>query len=74
MRESGLPVSRELVDLAARHVADMRLIKNIRNEFVVFREKLLLGGGAPGLGEDQLLAMILYEPAGTGTALADCRR
>jgi hypothetical protein len=59
--EADLPVSRELIDLAAKHVADMRLIKNIRNEFVVFREKLLQGDGVPGLGADQLFAMILYK-------------
>ena len=59
---SGLPVSRDLIDLAARHVADMRLIKNICNEFAVFREKLLLGERSlPGLREDQLFAMILYK-------------
>lgn len=61
MEESKLPVSRALVDLAARHVADMRLITNIRNEFVVFREKLLGEDGMPGLSEDQLFAMILYK-------------
>ena len=59
---AGLPVSRDLVDLAARHVADMRLIKNITNEFTVFRQKLLLGERSlPGLAEDQLFAMILYK-------------
>lgn len=61
LEESKLPVSRALVDLAARHVADMRLITNIRNEFVVFREKLLGDDGMPGLSEDQLFAMILYK-------------
>jgi len=62
MKVSELPVSRELIDLAAKHVADMRLIKNIHNEFVVFREKLLLAPGAmPGLKPDQLFAMILYK-------------
>jgi hypothetical protein len=61
LEESRLPISRELVDLVARHVADMRLITNIRNEFVVFREKLLGGDGVEGLTEDQLFAMILYK-------------
>jgi hypothetical protein len=54
-------VSRDLIDLVARHVADMRLITNICNEFVVFREKLLGDTGMPGLGDDQLFAMMLYK-------------
>jgi hypothetical protein len=54
-------VSRELIDLAARHVADMRLITNICNEFVVFREKLLGDTGIPGLSDNQLFAMMLYK-------------
>jgi hypothetical protein len=59
---SGLPVSRELIGLAARHVADMRLIKNICNEFAIFREKLLLSERSlPGLEDNQLFAMILYK-------------
>lgn len=37
----GTGVSRRLIDLAARHVADMRLINNMRNEYDVFDNKLL---------------------------------
>jgi len=61
LEQSQLTVSPALVDLAARHVADMRLITNIRNEFVVFRQKILGEGGIPGLTEDHLFAMILYK-------------
>ena len=55
-------ISKELIDLAGRYVADMRLIKNVRNEFVIFREKILLDHeSVPGLTEDQLFAMMLYK-------------
>jgi hypothetical protein len=53
-------VSTELIDLAARHVADMRLIKNIRNEFAIFRERIIVNGSLD-LGEDALLAMMFYK-------------
>lgn len=53
-------VSTELIDLAARHVADMRLIKNIRNEFAVFRERVIVNGSLE-LSEDALLAMMFYK-------------
>ena len=53
-------VSDELVDLAARHVADMRLIKNVRNEFAIFRERIIVQGSLD-LRDDALLAMILYK-------------
>lgn len=55
-------ISPELIDLAARHLADMRLIKNVRNEFLIFRQKILFGKeSVPGLAEDQLFAMMLYK-------------
>lgn len=55
-------ISTNLIDLAAKHVADMRLIKNIRNEFVVFSGRLLdTNTGAPGLKADALLAMLIYK-------------
>jgi hypothetical protein len=53
-------VSMELIDLAARHVADMRLIKNIRNEFAIFRERIIVNGSLE-LSEDALLAMMFYK-------------
>jgi len=61
-------ISAELIDLAGRHITDMRLIKNTRNEFVVFREKVLGGNGSDlGLNETSLFAMMLYK----GTHLSD---
>lgn len=53
-------VSMELIDLAARHVTDMRLIKNIRNEFAIFRERIIVNGSLD-LREDALLAMMFYK-------------
>ncbi len=32
-----------LLDLAAQYVPDMRLLKNIRNEFIVFRDRIFFG-------------------------------
>ena len=62
MKESGSRISSELIDLAARHLVDMRLIKNIHNEFVIFRQKVLGGEGSRlGLSEDVLFAMMLYK-------------
>lgn len=62
MNEIERHISPELIDLAAQHLADMRLIKNTRNEFVIFRRHVLCKiDSVPGLTEDRLLAMILYK-------------
>lgn len=63
----GLPdnvVSRRLLDLIARHTTDMRLMKNICNEFVVFAEHLLWKrkkNRAPGMTADHLFALVAYK-------------
>ncbi|WP_455952085.1 YobI family P-loop NTPase [Arcanobacterium haemolyticum] len=52
----------ELVDLAVKYVPDMRLLKNIRNEFVVFRDRIFAGDGEYlDLSETDLFAMMLYK-------------
>lgn len=52
----------DLVDLASRYVPDMRLLKNVRNEFLIFREKILAPGvGGLKLSETELFAMMLYK-------------
>lgn len=62
LERSDAGVSRDLIYLAARHVADMRLIKNIHNEFVIFASKVLPAtGGVPGLTKDSLFALMLYK-------------
>lgn len=52
-------ISTELIDLAARHLPDMRLIKNVRNEFLIFRSKIFEAG--VDLSQDELFAMMLYK-------------
>lgn len=55
-------VSDDLVDLAGRFVPDMRLLKNVRNEFVVFRDRIFSGDGEQlELSETDLFAMMLYK-------------
>lgn len=55
-------VSPDLVDRAGRFVPDMRLLKNVRNEFVVFRDRVFSGDGRElDLSETDLFAMMLYK-------------
>lgn len=64
---AGTGVSPELTDLAARHVADKRLIVNMRNEYDVFADRLLgQPSTVPGLDEDRLFAIILYKSVHMG--------
>ncbi|KNC18158.1 DNA-binding protein [Pseudomonas sp. RIT-PI-a] len=61
-------VAPELLDLATQYVPDMRLLKNVRNEFVVFRDRIFSGDGKQlKLNETDLFAMMLYK----STHLAD---
>lgn len=60
----GHKISKDMIDLAARHVADMRLIHNIVNEYEVFEHRLLkVDNPVPELDEDRLFAMILFKNA-----------
>ncbi|UQY33687.1 DNA-binding protein [Pseudomonas fulva] len=55
-------VAPELLDLAARYVPDMRLLKNVRNEFIVFHDRIFSGDGKQlKLSETDLFAMMLYK-------------
>lgn len=55
-------VSRQLLDLVARHTTDMRLMINICNEFAVFVERLLWSENpAPGMTPDHLFALVVYK-------------
>lgn len=61
-------VAPELLDLAMQYVPDMRLLKNVRNEFIVFRDRIFSGDGKLlNLSETDLFAMMLYK----STHLAD---
>lgn len=55
-------VDEDLIDLASRYIPDMRLLKNVRNEFVVFRDRIFSGSGEQlKLSETELFAMMLYK-------------
>lgn len=60
----GHGVTKDLIDLAARHLADMRLIHNIINEYEVFKHRLLeVPQPVPELDEDRLFALVLFKNA-----------
>lgn len=62
-------ISDDLIDLTARHVADMRLIINIRNEFVIFKKRIIDNADLT-LSQNGLFAMMLYK----STHLTDFER
>lgn len=52
----------DLLDLATQYVPDMRLLINVRNEFIVFRDRIFSGDGEKlDLSETVLFAMMLYK-------------
>lgn len=55
-------VKPELLDLATQYVPDMRLLINVRNEFIVFRDRIFSGDGKQlDLSQTGLFAMMLYK-------------
>ncbi|MEV0269583.1 hypothetical protein AB0H43_12440 [Hamadaea sp. NPDC050747] len=57
-----VPVTPDLVDLVGRHISDMRLLKNIRNEYAVFATRLITAKhGVPQLRADSVFAMMVYK-------------
>ncbi|MBD5771197.1 YobI family P-loop NTPase [Marinomonas colpomeniae] len=61
-------INPELIKIAARYVPDMRLLKNVRNEFIIFREEIFTDDSKQlNLSESDLFAMMLYK----STHLAD---
>ncbi|GAA4853027.1 hypothetical protein GCM10023221_36110 [Luteimicrobium xylanilyticum] len=61
-RKDGYGVSDRLLDIVARHIADMRLVTNVRNEFKVFYHRLVDGPHpVPDLDADGLLAVVVYK-------------
>lgn len=62
LEERGHGVDRNLIDVAARHLPDMRTIYNVVNEFEVFKRRLLdVATPVPGLSVERLFAMVLYK-------------
>lgn len=50
-----------VVDIVGAHLTDMRLIKNICNEYEVFRRRILVDDGLKELTPDRLFASIVYK-------------
>ncbi len=58
---SELQPSSALVNLVGSHLTDMRLIRNVRNEFEIYRASVLGKSGLKGLTADKLFAMMVYK-------------
>lgn len=64
LTERGHAISKDLVNLVARHLADMRLVQNIVNEYEIFKNRLFdVAHPVPGLDPDSLFAMVVYKNA-----------
>lgn len=64
-------IDQDLIDLAVRFVPDMRILKNVRNEFIVFRRSIFSGKGKElQITQTGLFAMMLYK----STYLSDFER
>lgn len=50
-----------LINLVGGYLTDMRLIRNIRNEFEIYRASVLGENGLKGLTADRLFAMMVYK-------------
>ncbi|WP_145477627.1 DNA-binding protein [Stenotrophomonas rhizophila] len=61
LREIEHSIEPKLIDLASRHVPEMRLLKNVRNEFLVFRHQILRPASRLKLSETELFALMLYK-------------
>jgi len=60
MKGTKVTLRDELLDLAGSYVADMRLIKDIRNEFIIFNDRVVTGGTLK-LTQESVFAMVLYK-------------
>jgi hypothetical protein len=58
--EAQRPTS-QVIDIVSAHLTDMRLIKNICNEFDIFRRRILAADGLTELTADRLFASIVYK-------------
>jgi hypothetical protein len=60
-----------LLRTVARHVVDMRLLHNIRNEFLIYRDRLITSAQKmPGITDEMVFALVVYK----NTHLADFER
>lgn len=60
MKDIPHDVSDSLIDLTSRYAPDMRLMKNIRNEFAVFKRQVVAKNGLK-LPDDGIFAMVVYK-------------
>lgn len=64
LKEAGIhdDIERRLQSMVAKHATDMRLLRNICNEYLVFAERLLESGNvAPALDPSKLFALVAYK-------------
>lgn len=64
LKQAGIheDIDRRLQSMVAKHATDMRLLRNICNEYLVFAERLLESGSvAPGLDHSKLFALVAYK-------------
>jgi len=61
MREIDPEVSFDVIRVVAKHVTDMRLLRNIANEYRVFRARILAPGLLRGLTPSGLFAVVAYK-------------
>ena len=62
MTSTTFAIDQGLIRTAARHTADMRLIHNIRNEFEVYRNRLVVPEESLyDINDDLVFAMVLYK-------------
>lgn len=63
LKEFGITsIDRKLVNIVAKHSTDMRLLRNMCNEYLVFEERLLKAKDvAPDLDESRLFALVAYK-------------
>jgi hypothetical protein len=56
-----LTIGKEVIAAVSPYVTDMRLIKNIHNEYLVFAKMILGDDKLAGLTSDKLFAMVVYK-------------
>lgn len=64
LKQSGIEndIERRLQSMVAKHATDMRLLRNICNEYLVFAERLLESDKvAPALDPSKLFALVVYK-------------
>lgn len=63
LEEAGITgIEKKLINIVAQHSTDMRLMRNMCNEYLVFEERLLKSDRvAPGLDPSRLFALVAYK-------------